>query len=487
MKLMKLYKAFIAPILLVIISLLLGILLLIQINQGQKQVRQTTAILLDQIKSVIEDNQSRESLLVEVLKKDYTTRAKAVSYILDHSPGLEEDLGELVKISSLIRVDEIHIFDQTGTICAGTHPQYYGYNFDSGEQMGYFKPMLQDKKLAMCQDAVPNTAEGKMMMYAICWNEQGTRMLQVGISSGRLMEELRTNSIRETLWAMPAYAGVTMLVADRESGEILGATYAPMVGKRLEEVGITHQKDAGERGQMQWGSSSGGRFYYTVDEYGTYLVAVVQMGKVVHKDVPVILGIVALYLFSAGIVSVLIIKRLANRADSEEKNATTDVMTGFLNRRAYENWLRNCEEQPIHEEFTYVSMDLNGLKRVNDTLGHDAGDELIKGAALCMRESFGSYGDLFRIGGDEFAAIMDIDDQRLQQALDDFQRRTGNWRGGLVDRLSVSCGCARRAEFPEKALADLDKIADIRMYQAKREYYRAAGMDRREQPFTDGR
>lgn len=52
-------------------------------------------------------------------------------------------------------------------------PKYYGYNFDSGEQIEYFKPMLTDKTLTMCQDVTPNTSEGKEMMYAITWNEAG--------------------------------------------------------------------------------------------------------------------------------------------------------------------------------------------------------------------------------------------------------------------------------------------------------------------------
>ena len=55
-------------------------------------------------------------------------------------------------------VDEIHLFDDQGTIYSGSAPKYFGYNFDSGTQMEYFKPMLKDKSLTMCQDVTPNTA-----------------------------------------------------------------------------------------------------------------------------------------------------------------------------------------------------------------------------------------------------------------------------------------------------------------------------------------
>ena len=70
----------------------------------------------------------------------------------------------LSRIAELMRIDEIHVFDESGTIFSGTVPRYYGYSFDSGEQMAYFKPMLDDKTLSMCQDVTPNTAESKSMM-----------------------------------------------------------------------------------------------------------------------------------------------------------------------------------------------------------------------------------------------------------------------------------------------------------------------------------
>ncbi|MFR3283861.1 MAG: diguanylate cyclase domain-containing protein [Clostridium fessum] len=47
-----------------------------------------------------------------------------------------------------------------------------------------------------------------------------------------------------------------------------------------------------------------------------------------------------------------------------------------------------------------------GWKRVNDTYGHVAGDELIRAAADCMKNSFNEYGKVYRIGGDEFAVII---------------------------------------------------------------------------------
>ena len=74
--------------------------------------------------------------------------------------------------------------------------------------------MLTDKDLTMCQDVTPNTAEKKEMMYAITWNEAGTRMIQIGIEPTRLLQELKQNEISNVVSDMPLYKGIEIFVAD---------------------------------------------------------------------------------------------------------------------------------------------------------------------------------------------------------------------------------------------------------------------------------
>ena len=107
-------------------------------------------VLLDRVITVLNKNDDSENGLIESLKDDYIVRAKAVSYIIDAKPQVEYDVEELQKIADLILVDEIHLFDKNGYIYSGTLPKYYGFSFDSGEQMEYFKPMLKNKNLTMC-------------------------------------------------------------------------------------------------------------------------------------------------------------------------------------------------------------------------------------------------------------------------------------------------------------------------------------------------
>ena len=176
--------------------------------------------------------------LIESLKDDYIVRAKAVSYIVDAKPQVENDVEELQKIAKLMSVDEIHLFDETGCITSGSVPKYFGYSFDSGTQMSYFKPMLTDKSLTMCQDVTPNTSEGKAMMYAITWNEAGTMMVQVGLKPQRLLDELKQNEISTVVSDMPVYKGMELYVADADTELVKGATDCDKIGKNFHDLGF---------------------------------------------------------------------------------------------------------------------------------------------------------------------------------------------------------------------------------------------------------
>nr|MCR5100488.1 GGDEF domain-containing protein [Butyrivibrio sp.] len=119
------------------------------------------------------------------------------------------------------------------------------------------------------------------------------------------------------------------------------------------------------------------------------------------------------------------------------------------------------------------------LKVVNDTLGHAAGDELLIGASYCMNKSFGSYGKIYRTGGDEFIVILFCDNEKLEELVNDFEETMANWKGKLVDNLTISYGYVSKEEAPEMSVRELAAIADRRMYDAKSSHYRRKGIDRR--------
>ncbi len=159
--------------------------------------------------------------------------------------------------------------------------------------------------------------------------------------------------------------------------------------------------------------------------------------------------------------------------------SNTDQLTGGLNRMAYGTAISDLSSGSIDDDFVYVSVDLNGLKQTNDSLGHMAGDELIDGASRCLCDVLGAYGRVYRIGGDEFAALIHTKGDSIDGIIDKLNTLVNKWQGRCVQQLSLSVGYASHKEFPEARMESLIRTADKRMYDAKRAYYLSAGKDRR--------
>ena len=167
-----------------------------------------------------------------------------------------------------------------------------------------------------------------------------------------------------------------------------------------------------------------------------------------------------------------------NQIQEQMIQITIDPLTGILNRYAYEEALR---EVKLTEDFVVISIDINGLKMTNDTYGHKAGDELICGAANVIADTFNAYGKCYRIGGDEFIVLAEINRAKLPKIIKQLEKKTSEWRGEEISYLSLSTGYAPAKDFDLPSIDDLVSFADLKMYKNKSDYYLARGIDRRRQ------
>lgn len=170
---------------------------------------------------------------------------------------------------------------------------------------------------------------------------------------------------------------------------------------------------------------------------------------------------------------------LADRMLEERINAITDVLTGFSNRRAYEQELLRLKQHPLKDDFTYIAIDINGLKETNDAHGHEAGDTLIVAVARCIEQSFGDEAQLYRIGGDEFAVLLPTGKGNCEELLSAYQKSMKAWSERSSLTLSTATGCVCADEYPGCDVTDLARAADRKMYAEKARYYQQGGMDRR--------
>ena len=232
-------------------------------------------MILQQLEDVIEENKESYQTLLETLKEDYTLRAEIVANLLEMEERLYQTTEEYRKIAKQLRVDEIHIINTGGCIVAGTNPEYFGYSFSSGEQMGYFKPMLADKKLSMCQDMVPNTAEGKMMMYAIVWNSSGTAMIQIGITPSRLLAKMNSASVENLVRQMPITSGMNIFLLNATTGKMLATTRQDVLLYELQDSDRLGEGKIQEGKRYRSSAKISGRQQYLVyEKYGEYDLAV---------------------------------------------------------------------------------------------------------------------------------------------------------------------------------------------------------------------
>ncbi|MEW6622295.1 MAG: diguanylate cyclase [Bacillota bacterium] len=144
-----------------------------------------------------------------------------------------------------------------------------------------------------------------------------------------------------------------------------------------------------------------------------------------------------------------------------------DYLTGLYNRAYFDNEIRRLEgsrEYPI----TIVSIDVDDLKVINDTMGHHKGDKILKNCAAVLKSSLRKSDILARIGGDEFAAILPRTDKKAADSVIERIKfvlaEYNNEHPGLP--LSLSLGIAT-CMGPEEALNDVLKRADDMMYKTK--------------------
>ncbi|GEM_PF-1861889 len=177
-----------------------------------------------------------------------------------------------------------------------------------------------------------------------------------------------------------------------------------------------------------------------------------------------------------------------------------DPLTNVLNRAAYEHDLPQIEHElgnfPLLSNegnlITFVVIDINGLKTINDDQGHNAGDEIIKASANVVKASLDEYGVIYRTGGDEFFAILRTANRnQVRECLSKLHASADKWSGYIVKHMSLSVG-SKTCNLPDITansknghskknfnVRKLIKIADQRMFEAKRYHYLTKGVDRR--------
>ncbi len=147
-----------------------------------------------------------------------------------------------------------------------------------------------------------------------------------------------------------------------------------------------------------------------------------------------------------------------------------DMLTDVLNRRAFQEQVQ-CNLKS-NQAIAFLMFDIDDFKQINDNFGHDVGDHVIKTLAITLEKSFRSCDNIGRMGGDEFAVLLNneqMNEEQMMKKIIAFKQMLSQQlpdRQTLL-RFSVSTGIAY--VNGETDFNKLYKCADMALYQAKKE------------------
>ena len=165
--------------------------------------------------------------------------------------------------------------------------------------------------------------------------------------------------------------------------------------------------------------------------------------------------------------------RVKRRLEQLKAEALIDELTGIYNRRFMESHVvaQLGEAQRYHHPFSFMILDIDHFKQVNDTLGHPFGDLVLREGAMLIRELMRKEDILARYGGEEFAIILPHTDRKGAAVLGERVRAAVAEKefeqGEKKRQVTISIGAATYPVDPMETVEELITCADGRLYQAK--------------------
>lgn len=224
------------------VLILIVFAVLIQVMREQQYTRTATLNIFNQVERLLSENSAELAETKANYSNECLKNAETIAYIIESDPTVLDSVDELRRIAEITNVDEIHLFNKDGIIFNGTHPEYYNMSVYDGEQIGFFREMLDDKSLKLVQDITPNTGNGSMIQYSAVWSRNGEFIVQVGMEQENVRKVTEKNELSYIFSLLRVNSSVDLYAVDKENGKIIGTTVEENTGKSLDDIGISLEK-----------------------------------------------------------------------------------------------------------------------------------------------------------------------------------------------------------------------------------------------------
>lgn len=339
----------------IIVSMLVTLALncVFQIHMTELNADSSTEMIFWQINHILSENQKDIKKITADFDQKCIMKAKTLAYILKNNPDAIDNPEEIKKLIKYLQIQEFHIFDEKGVLYAGSESKYWGYTFNSGEQMSFFLPMLKDKSLELCQPITPNTAEGKLMQYSAVWQDDGSNIIQIGMNPDTVLDATKKNELSYIFSLLTDEKDSDLYAVDPDTYEILGSTDKHLTGKNLTDIGVDQNKLDTDMKSFH-ARINGVSSYCTFTRQNDVLVGRIRTSESLYKTIWENTLLIALYMLILSLVMISGISRYLNKNIIQGINA----VNGKLQMIASGN-LKETVDVYTTEEFKELSMYIN--------------------------------------------------------------------------------------------------------------------------------
>ncbi len=430
----------------------------------------------------------RAKTVTNLISNSFDQMEKAVSFIAGQNIGSQEELRSIIgEVKYLLGLNRFALVDEDDVV----YTQYTTYTGRSRH------PFLSDEHLDdRIISIVSLYGSSKQLCLAIPTQQLSIMGKQfkacfIQMDIDDIVDLLAFDDQGRTYFALYSKSGVNL--SGTELGPVISKQNLPEAIKNIvsEEAGDEHLANfENERdGSLSFGSGGTHEtlFYVPIKDTGWQMAVLIresviqdQIRDISEKNLEtsrnqIIFTLLAVFILAAILLFELrMLSKARLEAEKEtsrnfQNMANTDSMTGVRNKHAYSEMeaLLNSQIQAGElKKLAVVICDINGLKYVNDTQGHAAGDQLIRDACAMICE-YVAHGAIFRIGGDEFAILLqDKGYDTMHEVIDELNAKIEeNVRdNGVV----ISIGCDVLTS-EDRQVRDVFERADQKMYERKKE------------------